>query len=103
MTIGAGYRLNEGERGQLVALRQMPGFQILLNIMESEVAKFSNAWINISAEKDAEILASHKLAKAASQFYQGLVNTINGEMEAYHQRIDQNMIQPDITEGLFSE
>ena len=101
--VTAGYRLGEGERAQLVALRQLPGFQILLNLMEAEVSKFAENLINTKAGQESEILANHYLAKAAAQFYQGLVNSLNNELETFANHSNVTQIQPDVTEALFSE
>ena len=100
--ITAGYKLNDGERAMLVGLRQMPGFQILLNIFESQVSQMQLDMINTPTDKPDQVLAAHNMAKAAAMFYQRTIDLMNNEIEMFGAQAKSKEIQPDITEEIFN-
>jgi hypothetical protein len=99
----AGYRLSEVEQGQLVTLRQMPGFQILLNLFESQIAQMQIDMINADATNEKEVIAKYHLAKASAMFFQRVVDLMNFEIEKFGNRAMANEVQPDLTEALLRD
>jgi hypothetical protein len=81
MGIEADYELDDQARAHLAVLVGMDGFKILQHLMEDEVKKFNLKLIN--ASKPEEVIHAHNLAKAASQFYQGVINRLNNEIDFY--------------------
>ncbi len=99
--VTAGYRPSEQELSHLVALRQMPGFQVLLNIFESQVAQAQLDMMNADETDEKAIVAKQRIAKAAAVFYQRSIDRVNEELMTFGARRDESKIQPDLTEHLF--
>lgn len=72
--------LDRGEQAQLLQCVATPGYKILNRIMRAEVDKFFLALLNTRAGLETDVLAAHKLAKAAAQFYEGVTERINEEL-----------------------
>ena len=94
--------LNEANRGHLIALLGMPGFEVLQQILEEEVEQFKVDMINANPSNTQDILAKHALAKAAAVYYTKVIDRLNHEKLMFGARQDENKIMADITEPLFS-
>src|SRR5579872_1579906 len=96
-------KLEGRERAALAVMTAMEGFHALKKLMESEVAKFAVKLINTKAEDEAAVLAAHKMCKAAAQFYQGIMDRVNAEVEAYtHTPRAGDPPMADVTADLFT-
>lgn len=93
-------RLEGVELAHLSVLAAMPGYRVLHRILRSEVDKFIISLINADGSDDAEILARHRLAKAASQFYQGATDRINEIIMHYRSAAAVDMKPVDVTENV---
>ena len=96
----AGYKLNDQERAHLLGFYNLPGFQILQRMCEAEISQMQLDLVNIKASDTKEVLAAHKLAKAAAMFYQRLIDRINSEIVAFQTQKEQESkpVLPDETE-----
>lgn len=100
--VGPEYRLSDSERTHLVGLGTQPGFQVIVNICESEVEKFKVDMINADPTKPEEVLAKHNIAKAAAMFWARVAARINSEQQLYLGQKQLNEVQPDVTADLLS-
>ena len=88
------------KRAQLSAMAATEGFKIFIeDIMEPEAKKFITALVNVPAGNDEAVLAAHKLAKAAAQYYQGCIDRLNAEVELYRQSPKATDKPQDVTDG----
>jgi hypothetical protein len=85
---------------RLSALVVTDEFKVLQRIFESELQKFNTQLLNANPANKEEVLANHALAKAAAQFYQGVVNRINSEVEAYRYSPKLSDKPEDVTENV---
>lgn len=92
--------LDHADRAQLVHLTTTEGFKILNRMMRAEVDKFVLAHINADAGDESAVLASHKVAKAAAQFYEGIISRVNEEVALYASSPKVGEKPVDVTEGL---
>jgi hypothetical protein len=100
--VGPEYKLNNTERGHLIALGQMPGFQVMVNIFESEVEQFKVDMLNANPKDIEDIRAKHNLALAAAVFWKRVANRINKEQEIFSAQ-GPVPVQPDLTEALLQD
>ena len=98
MSIDANHELSGIERAHLSVLVTTDGFKIMQKLMEDEVKKFNLLLINASNTDD--IIAKHNLAKAAAQFYQGVIDRVNQEVLVYHKAPKSTDKPLDMTSGL---
>jgi len=97
------YIPSDGDIANLSSMVAMPGFQVLNRLMRSECDKLIMALINADPGSSDEILAKHGIARAASVFYDGIINTINECIDIHRSasREKDSKINPiDPTEGL---
>lgn len=92
--------LGHSERGQVAATVGSDGYRIINRLMRSEVDKFFVDLINTGTEYPESILSRHMLAKAAAQFYQGITDRINHEIQQYTAAIRDTSAPVDVTDGL---
>jgi hypothetical protein len=100
--IGPEYALSDVERGYLIALRQMPGFQIMINICESEVEQFKVDMLNADPKDIEDIRSKHHLALAAAIFWKRVAKRINHEETIFNSQ-GAPSVQPDITESMLQD
>lgn len=93
-------QLDPTDRAHLVQIATSEGFRVLQRIMKAEVDKFVLAQINADPSNEAEVLAAHRMAKAAAQFYQGMTNRINEELLQFNHIARANDVPIDATEQL---
>lgn len=92
--------LDSIQRAQLHVTVGEDGFKVIQKIFESELAKFHIRLLNTNPADEAAVLAAHKMEKAAAQFYQGVVNRINSELEIYRSTPKSTDKPEDVTEGV---
>lgn len=73
--------LTDTERSILASHVKQQGFDILQKLMEDQVRKFNLKLINTPVSKPEEVIANHALAKGVTQFYAGLVDRLNHELD----------------------
>jgi hypothetical protein len=91
--------LNEVDIADLATVVAMNGMKVLQKIMRHECDVFIVDIIN--ATNDVDVLAKHKLAKAAAQYYTQVVNRINEAMILYRHAPKDTDKPLDSTEGIF--
>lgn len=92
--------LDHSDRGHLVQMASMPGYQVFHQLCRSEVDKFIVSLINAKPSEPAEVLSAQLLVKAAAQFYEGITDRVNEEIVQYTGSIKTNVYPVDPTEGL---
>lgn len=92
--------LEHDERGQLAQTTATPGWKQVHRVMRSAVDRFLVDLINAEPENEAEVLANHKVSKAAAMFYQLVTNTINHEVQLYISAAGASTKTVDPTEHL---
>lgn len=90
--------LTLNEKALLAAYINSDGYKTLDKVMRHELSKFHVKLIN--ATKPEEVLIAHNLEKAAAMFYQGIVNRINSEIDAYKNTPRDTDPPIDVTEGV---
>lgn len=93
-------QLEYTERALIAQTVATQGYAIIHRIMRSEVDKFIVNLINADEDDEQAIVAKHKLAKSAAQFYQAVTDRINHEVHQYVAATQQNGPPVDPTEGL---
>lgn len=93
------YQLSNLERAFLAATFPTDGFKVIQKICEGECHKFITALLNTDAGKDAEVLAAHKMAKAAAQVYAGIASRIQHEVTVHNNTPREGDKPIDPTEG----
>ena len=80
--------LTDDERAILSSSVKQQGFDILQKLMEDQVRRFNLKLINTNPANSDEVLAAHYLAKAVAQFYAGLIQRLEHELQvdAYNNR-----------------
>ncbi len=73
--------LEREEVAQLASLVAQPGFKSLQKIMRSGVDQFTVRMLNAGNEE--EVIAGHKLAKAAAMYYTWVTNTLTNSIAEY--------------------
>lgn len=70
------------QRMALAAIADKPGYEVLLDLMENACIKQETILLNVEAEKDAEVLAQHKISKAMWLFFVRLQKEVQQELAA---------------------
>ncbi len=99
-TFEPAFALSHIERAHLVSIASTEGFHILNRIMRSQVDKFVMAQTNTDPVDEKAVLAAHRMAKAAAQFYQMVTDRINEELLQYSHAPQAGQKPVDATEGL---
>lgn len=93
--------LTSMDRADLAVLVGTGGFRIIQKIMRSAVDKFILSLVNADSASDAEVLAKHKLAKAATQFYAQVIKDVNEELIQIKNEPKPTDKPIDVTAGIF--
>jgi hypothetical protein len=93
-------RLTDTERVELAQAVNMAGFRAIQKIMRSAVDKFILATMNADIANPREIIAKHRLAKAAIQFYAQVVKDVNSELSLALSLPHPSDKPVDVTEGI---
>jgi hypothetical protein len=91
-------RLDDQDRSLLSSYVKQQGFDILQKLMEDQVRKFNFKLLNTDPADERKVLAAHYLAKAVAQFYQGLIERLEQELqiEVFNNR-NKSIVEEDIT------
>src|ERR1035441_2296838 len=91
-------KLDDQDRSLLSSYVKQQGFDILQKLMEDQVRRFNFKLLNTDPADERKVLAAHYLAKAVAQFYQGLIERLEQELqiEVYSNR-NKTIIEEDIT------
>lgn len=73
--------LTDAERAILGSHVKTQAFDIIQKLMEDQVRKFNLQLVNTPVSERVKVLANHALAKAASQFYAGLMERLETELQ----------------------
>jgi hypothetical protein len=73
--------LTEQQRAVLCSMIKQEPFDILQKLMEDQVRKFYLRLINTPVNKPEDVLAHHALAKGVAQFYAGMMDRIQSELQ----------------------
>ena len=92
---GVTARLTAQQQRNLMNVRNSPEWQDVLDVMEMCCIETETRLINTKPEEELEVLANHKMAKAAWQIFTHLQEKIDAEISQY--LVDIN-IQPPTPE-----
>lgn len=91
--------ITNGDRTSLLSMLRSDGFRVLQKIMKAKCDAYITVLLNANPANDEEVLAAHRMAKAAAQFYESVTNQINEEIMMFN--ADNIYQKPqDVTEGL---
>ncbi len=99
-SIAPEYRPTRVQQSQLINTMNSAGWQVALDVMASVVDKYFIAWLNKDAASDAEVLAAHKMNKAAAQLFTEFVERFNFERGDFVSGQTEEGVAPDVTETL---
>lgn len=74
------FKVDDRERAVLVGYSQSEGFHLLQKLMEEEIRELNVKLINTDGADEASIIANHRIAKGAAQFYIGFINRLKSEL-----------------------
>lgn len=95
---GVTANLTPEARGRLYRIRNDEGWPDLLDVMEMCCIEIETQLINTDAAQEAEVLANHKMAKAAWQIFMHLQQKVDNEISLYLTSITQQSSMPEATE-----
>lgn len=79
-THGLKERLPAGARGHLVQIRYMPGYDVILDLIEMCCIEQETRLINVPVEDEKTIIAEHKMSKAFWQVFQAIQKKVESEV-----------------------
>jgi hypothetical protein len=85
------------QRRNLLTMRSMPEWQDVLDVMEMVCIEIEGDLINTSTEKEAEVLAKHKMTKAAWLVFTHLQQKMEIEISLYLESIARKPPVPEMT------
>lgn len=92
--------LEHNDRAAVAQTVATPGYAVIHRIQRSMVDRFIINLMNASEEDEATIVAKHRLAKAAAQFFQMVTDRVNHEIQQYTAAVKQDGPVIDVTEGM---
>lgn len=84
-------------RRNIMQMRNSPEWQDILDVMEMCCIEIETRLINTDAESELEVLANHKMAKAAWQIFTHLQEKIDLEISHYLSSITKQPLVPEFT------
>jgi hypothetical protein len=94
-THGLRERLDPADRGHLLQIRFMPGYEVLLDLIEMACIEQETRLINVPVEDESTIVAEHKMAKAFWQVFQALQRKVNTEVNFQMQLEEESKVNRD--------
>lgn len=88
------------DRANIVATVHTDGFKALQKVFEIELEKFQQKALNSDPANVATAMANLSMARAATLFYQGIVDRINNEVTIYQNAPRASDVPVDATEGV---
>lgn len=92
--------LDSRDRAYLGQMMALPGYKVMHRLFRAELDKFFVVLLNTRAGDGDDVLAAHKMAKAAAMFYEGVTNRINEEVMQYTAAPRSTDKPIDITESV---
>jgi reverse gyrase len=90
--------LNPSQVRNLFALRNSETYLDLLDVMEQCCIEVETVLINTDADKEAEVLANHKMSKAAWMIFTHLQEKLNDVVNSYMASVAKPVTIPAMTE-----
>jgi hypothetical protein len=94
---GVTAQLSAGQRRDLLNIRNGPEWQTVLDVMEMCCIEVETRLINTDAEQELEVLANHKMAKAAWMIFTHLQEKIDAELSQYLSSMAKEPLVPPLT------
>lgn len=79
--------LDAGQRASLLQVRNMPGYEVLLDLIEKLCIEQETKLINTETTAERDIIAEHRMAKAFWQIFAGLQKQVNREINLHMQEL----------------
>lgn len=95
---GVTSQLSPAQVRNLFALRNSETYPDLLDVMEQCCIEVETILINTDADKEAEVLANHKMAKAAWMIFTHLQEKLNANVNSYMSSVAEPVKLPELTE-----
>jgi hypothetical protein len=96
-SFGVTSELRPLQRRNLMAFRQSEVYPDILDVIEMVCIEMETVLINTDPAKEAEVLANHKMAKAAWQIFVHLQEKIDSEIKLYLQSVTKQPPVPALT------
>jgi hypothetical protein len=96
-SFGVTASLRPQQRMHLMAFRNSEVYPDVLDVIEMVCIETETLLINTDASNEAEVLANHKMAKAAWQMFVHLQEKIDDEIKTYLQSVAKQPPIPDLT------
>jgi len=87
------------QRRNLMAFRNSEVYPDVLDVIEMVCIETESVLINTDAANESEVLANHKMAKAAWQMFVHLQEKIDEEIKSYLQSVAKQPPVPPLTYG----
>lgn len=94
---GVTAQLTPLQRRNIMAVRNSPEWQDVLDVMEMCCIEIETDLINTDAEQELEVLANHKMAKAAWKVFTHLQQKLDSEISLYLNSITKEPLVPEPT------
>jgi hypothetical protein len=86
------------QRRNLYQVRNSEAWADVLDVMEMCCIEVETQLINTNADREAEVLANHKMAKAAWQIFTHLQQKLDDEISLYLNTLTKPSLMPEVTE-----
>ena len=97
-TFGVTAELRPAQRRNLLALRNSEVYPDLLDVLEMICIETETKLINTDPANEAEVLANHRMTKAAWQMFTHMQEKIELEASAFLRSVDRQPPIPELTE-----
>lgn len=94
---GVTAQLTAQQRRNIMQVRSSPEWQDVLDVMEMCCIETESRLLNTDPEQELEVLANHKMAKAAWQIFTHLQEKIDSEISLYMDSMTKQPLIPDLT------
>jgi len=90
------------QRAELSDTCKTPGFRHIQKIFEAEVDRFFMALMKLPTGSDTAVVEGHRIARVASQLWEGAAQRINNEIKQYSTELSSAKTEAptDPTDGL---
>lgn len=82
-SLGLQARLNASQRTSLVQVRHMPGYEVLLDMMEKACIEQETKLINVDTGDEKQIVAEHRMSKAFWQVFVSMQKQVETEISIH--------------------
>jgi hypothetical protein len=95
---GVTAKLTEQQRRNLFQIRNTEAWSDVLDVMEMCCIEIETKLINTNADLEAEVLANHKMAKAAWLIFTHLQQKLDDEISQYLNTLSRQPAMPELTQ-----